>query len=150
MRLSLLRSPIDPDPHADEGRHEFTYSLYPHAWNWRNGTVQQGADLNTPLFAVEAANARGGQASAGAIASMDCDYILLDAVKKAEDSNDLVLRFYEAYGQRGETTITFDRKPKRVFECDLMEENGKRIAINGHSVALYFKPFEIRTLKVQF
>ncbi|MCP4642928.1 MAG: alpha-mannosidase, partial [bacterium] len=25
MRLSLLRSPVDPDPHADEGEHHFTY-----------------------------------------------------------------------------------------------------------------------------
>ena len=31
LRLSLLRSPEWPDPHADEGHHEFTYSLYPHA-----------------------------------------------------------------------------------------------------------------------
>ena len=30
LRLSLLRSPEWPDPHADEGHHEFTYSLYPH------------------------------------------------------------------------------------------------------------------------
>ena len=28
LRLSLLRSPEWPDPHADEGQHEFTYSLY--------------------------------------------------------------------------------------------------------------------------
>src|SRR5699024_592480 len=27
MRLSLLKSAIHPDPHADEGHHEFTYSL---------------------------------------------------------------------------------------------------------------------------
>ena len=32
LRISLLRSPESPDPHADEGRHHFTYSLYPHRW----------------------------------------------------------------------------------------------------------------------
>ena len=34
LRLSLLRSPEWPDPHADEGHHEFTYSLLPHAGGW--------------------------------------------------------------------------------------------------------------------
>jgi alpha-mannosidase len=35
LRLSLLRSPEWPDPHADEGPHDFTYSLYPHGGTWR-------------------------------------------------------------------------------------------------------------------
>jgi alpha-mannosidase len=35
LRLSLLRSPEWPDPHADEGHHDFTYSMYPHAGGWR-------------------------------------------------------------------------------------------------------------------
>ena len=28
--ISLLRSPLYPDPFADEGEHRFTYSLFPH------------------------------------------------------------------------------------------------------------------------
>ena len=32
--LSLLRSPIYPDPFADEGEHEFIYALYPHSGDW--------------------------------------------------------------------------------------------------------------------
>src|SRR5690606_12906577 len=51
LRLSLLRSPIDPDPKADEGHHVFTYALFPHEGDWRNGTVQQGFELNVPLLA---------------------------------------------------------------------------------------------------
>jgi alpha-mannosidase len=31
LRISLLRSPVDPDPNADRGHHHFSYSLYPHA-----------------------------------------------------------------------------------------------------------------------
>ena len=38
LRLSLLRSPEWPDPHADEGWHEFTYALVPHAGGWRKRT----------------------------------------------------------------------------------------------------------------
>src|SRR5271166_2062790 len=53
LRLSLLRSPEWPDPHTDEGHHEFTYSLYPHAGTWREAmTVRQGYEVNVPLLAV--------------------------------------------------------------------------------------------------
>ena len=52
LRLTLLKSSTAPDPKADEGHHLFTYSLYPHAGNWRNGTVRQGYELNYPLLSA--------------------------------------------------------------------------------------------------
>src|SRR5579872_7447544 len=56
MRLSLLRSPEWPDPHADEGHHEFTYSLYPHAGTWRDAqTVRRGYELNVKLMPMQVA-----------------------------------------------------------------------------------------------
>ncbi len=41
MRLTLLRSAIYPDPEADQGVHEFSYSLLPHQGDWRTDTVRQ-------------------------------------------------------------------------------------------------------------
>jgi alpha-mannosidase len=46
MRITLLRSPVDPDPDADKGIHEMCYSLLPHAGDFRQGrTVQAGYEL---------------------------------------------------------------------------------------------------------
>ena len=150
LRLSLLRSPIDPDPHADEGEHVFTYSLYPHGGDWRNGTVQQGYELNHPLLVAEFRPSPGPMPKAHAFASIDAGHVILDTVKKAEDSRALIVRLYEAYGQRGDISVTFGPRPKTVSECDLMEEQDKPIACHGHRVSLYVKPYEIRTLKVMF
>ncbi|HEY66568.1 MAG TPA: alpha-mannosidase, partial [Caldilineae bacterium] len=60
LRLSLLRSPDFPDPHADEGHHEFTYALFPHSGDWRNGTVRAGYELNDPLV-VRPFTGQGGE-----------------------------------------------------------------------------------------
>jgi len=50
MRLSLLRSPKAPDPTADLGDQQFTYSLLPHAGDFRQGgVIQEGYNLNVPL-----------------------------------------------------------------------------------------------------
>lgn len=150
LRLSLLRSSVIPDPHADEGEHEMTWSLYPHADDWRNGTVQQGYQLNTPLLGVRATGHDGTQPVAASLAALDADHIIVETVKQHEDSDALILRVYEAHGRRGETTLTFGPKPKKVAICDMMEEQDKSLKLEGHAVALHFTPYEIKTLKVKF
>jgi alpha-mannosidase len=146
MRLSLLRAPVHPDPQADQGEHDMCYSLYPHSGDWRNGTVQQGYEVNVPLIAVSGATAE----AAASFASVDADNVLIDAVKKAEDSDALIVRMFESYGQRGEVLLSFARAPKSISVCDMMEENDKPVKFKGHTAALYFTPYEIKSLKVQF
>jgi alpha-mannosidase len=48
--ISLLRSPLYPDPFADEGEHRFTYSLFPHPGDWTSaGVAREAFALNAPL-----------------------------------------------------------------------------------------------------
>ena len=150
MRVSLLRSTINPDPVADEGRHEFTYSIYPHAWTWRNGTVQQGYELNCRLMALPVPSSSGRRPSIEAFASVDAENVVIETVKRHEDSDALIVRLYEAYGQRGNVALTFGRPPKRISECDLMEENGQPVSLKKNSIHFYITPYEIRTFRVEF
>ncbi len=150
LRLSLLRSPIDPDPKADEGHHVFTYALFPHEGDWRNGTVQQGFELNVPLLAHVAPGNVGELPRVSAFASVDVDNVVIDHIKRAEDSDAIIVRLYEAHGQRGPVNVTFADEPKSVMECDLMEENDRPVEVNAANVRLYVTPYELRTLKVQF
>jgi alpha-mannosidase len=56
MRLTLIKSGIDPDPEADQGRHVFTYSLLPHAGGWREaGVTREAYALNDPAIVTLAA-----------------------------------------------------------------------------------------------
>ena len=150
MRLSLLRAPIEPDPSADEGEHDFVYAIYPHAGDWRNGTVQQAAELNNPLLAVTAKAGKGALPSVHAFASVDSENVIIDTVKKAEDGNGLIVRVYEAYGQRNKAAITFGHAPKNVSECNLMEEEEQPAKVKGNTLSLYIKPYEIRSFKISF
>ncbi|GMV93567.1 MAG: hypothetical protein AMXMBFR82_33450 [Candidatus Hydrogenedentota bacterium] len=150
LRMSLLRSSVDPDPHADEGAHEFTYALLPHAWGWRNGSVHEGHQLNTPLIAVPAEKTNGARSPVGTFASVDNDNVIIDHVKKHEDSDAVIVRLYEAHGQRGDVTLTFERKPVSVSECDLMEENDVPVKTQGNRISFYVTPYELRTFKVKF
>src|SRR4029077_7485283 len=84
LGISLLRSPIYPDPYADEGDHEFVYAIYPHPGTWRNGTVQAARRLHSPLrFAV-----RRDETVQSSLLRLHGDPIELAALKRAEDSED--------------------------------------------------------------
>ncbi|ACO47456.1 glycoside hydrolase family 38 C-terminal domain-containing protein [Deinococcus deserti] len=111
LGLSLLRAPVYPDPAADEGEHHFTYSLFPHAGDWRGqgmtGTVGQSTDLNAPVNVISTSGSSTGQwPQTGSLLTVEAGSgIHLGALKLAEDTDELVLRLYEAHGSRGDLKV---------------------------------------------
>jgi len=153
MRLTLLRSPLDPDPMADKGKHRFSYSLYPHPGTWREAdTVRKGYEFNTPLLA-RFTEAHGGELPAAfSFFQADPSNIVLAAIKKAEDRESLVLRLYEAEGSPVDARLSFFRAPKEAFELDLMENRLKPIALDPKAagMGLKFGKSEIKTIELVF
>ena len=50
IRLSLLRAPTLPDANADQGAHEFSFAIYPHANAFDESDVVEVAEaFNNPL-----------------------------------------------------------------------------------------------------
>lgn len=151
LRLSLLRSPEWPDPHADEGHHEFTYSLYPHGRDWKEAlTVQRGYELNYKLILLPLEKHQGSLAAEHSFLQAQPDNIIVTALKKAEDEDSLVLRFYEWAGKDGEVILQLPRGAQSGVETDLMEKSIGPLALHNEKVTLHTKPYEIKTIKVQF
>ena len=149
MRISLLRSPMDPDPTADQGHHSFTYSVMPHAATWREaGTVRRAYELNAPLVATAVESSPGSMPTVASAIKVNELNVIIDCVKKAEDSDALIVRVYEAHGGRDSITMTFAEPPKSVTECDLMEENDVPVKLVGDTASFTIKPWEIKTFKV--
>ena len=150
LRLSLLRSPEWPDPHADEGRHEFTYSVIPHARGWREaGTERAGYELNTPLRAREAQSHTGALPSVHSFVEVEPANLLLTAMKQAEDGGDIILRFYEYAGQKTTAHITLPPGVAEVWEANLMEQPLGKLAADGKTVSVAVNPYEIKTLRLR-
>lgn len=155
LRLSLLRAPKWPDPNADRGQHRFTYSLYPHAGDWRQGgTVRQAFGLNVPLVAVQTEPHAGKLPSTDGFAVVESDHLVLDTVKLAEEGDGIILRFYEAHGVRGHAKVRLSRPVASVTVCNLLEEPDAAadpeggVAVEGDGFEFAVKPYEILTFKV--
>ena len=148
LRLSLLRSPDFPDPHADEGHHEFTYSLYPHAGGWKNAlTIRQGYELNYPLVPVVATNHTGTLPAEHSFLEVREDNVIVTAIKKAEDDSALVVRFYEWAGRGGDIHLLSPSPREHVEQTDLMERPTAELPAHG-GITVPVSPYEIKTLKV--
>lgn len=156
LRLSLLRAPKWPDATADQGEHEFTYSLLPHAGDWRAAeVVRRAAELNSPAVAVaagaSAARAGGGLSSAGqALLQLDSRTVILDTVKQEERGTGTILRFYESTGSRDRVTLRLPASAKRASIVNLLEDELEPCSIGADgTITLSFKPFEIKSIKVE-
>lgn len=150
LGLTLLRSPLDPDPLADIGRHNFTYSLYPHLGDWTSGgTVEAAIDLNSPLIGRLTTNLQPiHRINPGHW--IDVDGLTVGALKLAEDSDDIILRLYEPYGRSGTARVSpyFDLAGTEIV--DLLEENPTTIAVGpGRTITVTYRPFQILTLRLR-
>jgi alpha-mannosidase len=151
VRLSLLRSPEYPDPHADEGHHEFTYSLYPHGGGWKDAlTIRRGYELNYRLIALTRDKHEGRLPAEHSFVQTKADNVILTTVKKAEDDNALIVRFFEWAGKQGDVGIEVPTGAVSASETDLMERPLGNLPLANGAVNVPTRPFEIKTVKVQF
>jgi alpha-mannosidase len=146
INLTLLKSALAPDMNADKGRQEFTYSLY--AWNgtfFESGLVQEGYDLN-----VETVTAKG-EAGQGSLLTVDAPNVIVETVKPAEDgSGDVVLRLYESMRTATRCTLSLsDLLPTgKAVQTDMLEVYQADLDLQDGTLALDFRPFEIKTIRL--
>ncbi|MBP1988459.1 alpha-mannosidase [Paenibacillus eucommiae] len=146
MRLSLIKSAIYPDYAADQGEHTFTYSLLPHMGDWVEGnTVQEAWQLNNPLT-YTACSQPQPELSLIRVSSAN---IMIDAVKKAEDDDTVIVRVHEFTGSRGTFELASDFPILSWQECDLLERPEGKLS-NAPVIQAFIKPYEIKTFKLTF
>jgi len=152
MRLSLLRSPIAPDPTADRGEHYFTYSILPFAGNFNSANVIQSAyELNASVSSY-CSPVPAKKADQFSICYVDNSDIIIECVKAPEHGGtmSLIIRLYESLGGNCHTVMHFSKEIFSAEETDMLERYIRDIYTNRFSVSLTFKPFEIKTIKVSF
>ena len=147
LRLTLLKGAISPDPTADLGQHAFTYALLPHTGDWRAETVDEAYALNYPLLSrfVEAGTGACTLPTTYALATVDDQGLIIETVKKAEDSDAIVIRLYEAMNTRGAATLTLGFEIAEAFAVNMVEENPSSIDHTRNSITFEYRPFEIKT-----
>lgn len=144
MRLTLIKSATHPDPHADQGLHSFTYALLPHQGDWLvGGTVQQAWLLNAPARYTQGVSEQPSRS----MLTLSGSTAMISAVKKAEDSNRVIVRVHDYSGSMNTLELTSDLRIHAWRECNLMEvPEGELLYDTPITFAL--EPYEIKTFEI--
>ena len=150
MSLTLLKCGTFPDPDADKCEHHFTYSLYPHAGDYREaGTIQKAYDLNIPMLCKKVGENKGNLQNEYSFFTVDKENVIFETAKKAEKEDTIVLRGCEYYNKRTTAKVKFGFPIKKAYLCDMLENNIEELEINNNTVTVDFRPFEINTIKIE-
>jgi alpha-mannosidase len=151
LRLSLLRSPAYPDPHADEGKQHFSYAIYPHAGGWQQAnTVRHGYEFNYAPIAMQATTHEGKLPAAQSFVKIGPANLVMTALKQNEAGDGLVLRFYESSGQSGSASIQLPAGASEAFEANLMEKQEGAVKVSGTELTVPVGAWEIKTLLIHY
>ena len=152
MRMTLVRTSYSPDPRPDYGKHELLYSIYPHKGDWKKAqTFKRGYEVNHPLesLVTTGSSSKGSMPETKSFIQVKPENVVISCVKTAEDSNDIVIRMYDATGEGAKAEVLFGFKIEKASETDLMEREINKLKLEGERVTVDLKPFEIKTLRIR-
>jgi alpha-mannosidase len=82
------------------------------------------------------------------LVEVDTRQVIVEAIKRAEDSDAVVVRLYEAWGRSCTARIETSTRHSNAHLCDLLERDGEEVHTDGTTLELDFTPFQVATLKL--
>jgi alpha-mannosidase len=158
LRLTLLRTPgIAPRAgYADQstqdwGRHEIVYGLAAHAGDYRRAQTDWHAQrLNQPLIAFESAKHPGTLGKTFSILHTNSSRVRVLALKKAEDSDEVIVRVVELDGrEQPDVRLAFAAPVMAAREVNSQEQPIGKASINKGELVTSLGRFQPRTFAVK-
>jgi alpha-mannosidase len=163
LRITLLRSPgakptADGRPGGfsdqttqDWGHHEIALGLAGHAADFRQEQTQwQAYRLNEPLISFTTAQHAGALGKSFSLVRVSNPAIRVLAFKKAEDSDEFVLRMVELNGKPAmDTRISFAAPVVSAHEVNAQEDPLGPANLRDGSLIANFTPYQPRTFALR-
>jgi len=166
LRMTILRGPrrgyprvpkreqwADQSDNPRVGLHVIHYALYPHKGDWRESEiVKKGHEFNYPLIAWIEPPHNGDLPKVYSFMEIKPNNVILSALKKAEDSDDIIIRIYEGHGIDTQASIKLFFKPRKAIKTDLIEWDRyvprEELDIKENEIKLRIRHNEIVTIKL--
>jgi alpha-mannosidase len=162
IRLTLMRSPGTPDengrrsPYSDQanqdwGHHEFVFAVAGHAGGWRETSAEwQAYRLNDPLVAFETTKHAGSLGKSFSLLHLSDSKVRVLAFKKAEDSDELILRMVELEGKpASDVHVLFASAVTAAREVNAQEQPISTAKLSSGALVTSFSPYQPRTFALR-
>jgi alpha-mannosidase len=140
--------PIIRTPEAQcLGINKFEYSIIPYDNNWlENGAYKEAYNFNIPLIAYEVEVKNGKLPMEKSFIKIHSDKLILTAIKKAENEDAIIVRFYNISNEKILSNIKIFPEVKRLYITNLNEESLIEVkSQNGFKIDA--EPYKIVTIK---
>ena len=156
IRLTLIRTPGTRGGYADQGtqdlgHHEFVYGIAGHAADWRQAqTDWQAQSMNDPLIAFQTPKHEGTLGREFSLLKISNPRIRLLALKKAEQTDEIVIRMVELDGKpQPNVRLSFNAAISSAREVNGQEQPVASTAVDGGALIASFSAFQPRTFAVR-
>src|SRR4030095_16448553 len=156
IRLTLLRTTGTRGSYVDQGtqdigRHEIKFGFAGHSGDWRKDrTDWQGYRLNQPLIAFQSPAHAGSLTKTFSLLRINNDRIRVLALKKAELSDELIIRLVETDGMAADKVrISFASPLTAAREVNAQEQALGNVTISGGDLVTSFRPFQLHTFALK-
>jgi alpha-mannosidase len=156
IRLTLLRTPGTAGGYPDQGtqdlgHHEFVYGITGHAGSWRDAqTDWQGQRLNDPLIAFTTTRHAGGLGKEFSLLKIDNPRIRLLGLKKAEQSDEVIVRVVELDGKpQPNVRLVFAAPVVSAREVNGQEQPVGSATVKDGALITSFSAYQPRTFAVK-
>jgi len=156
LRLTLIRTPGTRGGYEDQGtqdwgRHEFVFGLAGHEGDWRQGESDwQAYRLNEPLVAFSTSAHPGTLGKDFSLLKVTSSRVRVLAMKKAESSDDVVVRLVEMSGKpEPNVRIKFAAPVTAAHEVNGQEQPVGAATVEKGELAASFTAYQPRSFAVK-
>lgn len=155
LRLTLIHTPRtsgdrEYQKYQDLGLNQFIYSFYRHSGKWNESTQWEASKLNQPLLAYEAPKHAGELGKSFEFVKTNTEKVSVKALKKAEASDDMIVRVYELVGEdNSNVEITFPANVVSAKEVNGLEEEVGTVAFSGSKISFPIGKYQPKSFAVK-
>ncbi|MGC4067986.1 MAG: glycoside hydrolase family 38 C-terminal domain-containing protein [Polyangiaceae bacterium] len=155
LRLTLLYTPVAADEYREQGtqdfgRHEFSFALVGHAGAHSKAWAEwQRRRFEEPLLAFRVEPHRGRLGRTFQFLSMNNPQIAVQALKRSEDGQRIVLRLRELEGKPGTVVVRPHSPFLHAWEMTGAEREIGELPVDDGTLRLSFAPNQLRTIAVR-
>ena len=159
VRSMPLRIPVDErlwmdypgdDSSQTQGEHIIRYALMPHAGLWHEaGVMKQAVARATPLRPAQVGRQDGTlPLTRSQLVLSGSDNLVLSALKKAEDRDSLIVRFYNPSPENVKTVIDLGMEAREAYLLNLNEVREKQFPVTNGKLTIEAGAHKIITVEV--
>lgn len=135
------------------GDHEFNYFIYPHQGDWDEGEVMIQADcFNVPVDVAQAGPYKGSLPKSFSFVELIGKGLMLSSIKKAEESDGVVIRIYNPTKRAIDGELKFFKEPSVINLMNLNEDilDGAKLKLENNKIFFVANAKKIITIEIKF